>query len=211
MATIWPLMYNGYVGGTTSSTAIYEGWIVTGTATTNCTGGTTWNCWVDEYTEISKLERYQNQVNAYVSDNSQNALARQHSAAQLEIRRMQEVQAAQTHMTRVRRAQAIQRRAERKALVILLRNLIEEQRKEFREHNYFTVTGGATGQKYRIRKGRVGNIDVLNKGGAVKHRLCAHPQGDMPNYDVMLAQALHLQEPANEELFVRTANVHALA
>ncbi|MGE5650395.1 MAG: hypothetical protein ACM34A_09370, partial [Bacillota bacterium] len=52
------------------------------------------------------------------------------------------------------------------------------------------------------------NIDVLTPEGRVRHRLCAHPAGDVPVFDVMAAQMLHLQDPGSEQRFLRRANVH---
>jgi hypothetical protein len=100
-----------------------------------------------------------------------------------------------------------ERRANRRALVLLLHTLVDEQRADFRQHGYFHVRGGASGIRYRIRKGRVANIDVFD-GAEVKHRLCAHPGVWTPDYDTMAAQALHLGDAANESAFVSVANIH---
>ena len=48
----------------------------------------------------------------------------------------------------------------------------------------------ATGRTYRIKRGRVANIDVLNELGAVVQRLCAHPALNVPDSDTMLAQEI---------------------
>jgi hypothetical protein len=100
------------------------------------------------------------------------------------------------------------RRAERKALILLMRLLNPEQRQEFRESGHFHVTGGSSGDRYRIRVARIANVDVLRDNGTVKHRLCVHPSGGVPVYDVMAAQMLHLQEPVTEQRFLRQANIH---
>ena len=101
-----------------------------------------------------------------------------------------------------------ERRARRRSLVLLLRQMDPEQRREFRQHRYFHVTGGSTGDIYRIRVDMIANIDVLRSDGKVRHRLCVRPGGDIPIYDVMAAQLLHLQDPATEYRFLRTANIH---
>lgn len=101
-----------------------------------------------------------------------------------------------------------ERRAKRRSLSLLMRLLSPAQRQEFRQFGHFHVTGGASGNRYRIRPGTFANIDVLYPSGRVKHRLCAHPAGDVPVYDVMAAQMLHLQEPVCEQRFLRQANVH---
>lgn len=97
------------------------------------------------------------------------------------------------------------RRARRRATVLLGRHLDTTQRAQLREFGCFYVTG-ESGQRYRIRKGRVGNVDVLDGNNRVRHRLCCHPCDYTPDEDLMLAQALHLS--ANEAHFLATANVH---
>lgn len=100
-----------------------------------------------------------------------------------------------------------ERRAKRRALLLLMRLLNPEQRQEFRERRYFHVTGGSSRERYRIRMDMIANIDVLGDDGKTKYRLCIHPTGGVPVYDVMAAQLLHLQDPATEERFRHQANV----
>jgi hypothetical protein len=100
------------------------------------------------------------------------------------------------------------RRAKRKALTLLMRLLNPEQRQEFRKFRHFHVIGGSSGNRYRIRVATFANIDVLCVNGTVMYRLCAHPTGDVPVYDVMAAQLLHLQDPLTERRFLQWANVH---
>ena len=100
-----------------------------------------------------------------------------------------------------------ERRATRRSLVLLMKQMNPQQRQEFREHRYFHVTGGSSGDRYRIRVGTIANIDVIREGGFVKHRLCARPADDVPVYDVMAAQLLHLQDEASEPRFLLHANV----
>lgn len=100
------------------------------------------------------------------------------------------------------------RRAKRRALSLLIRLLDPEQREEFRTCRYFHVIGGSTGARYRIRVAPFANVDVLRADGKVRHRLCAFPAGDVPVYDVMAAQMLHLRDPASEQRFLQRANIH---
>lgn len=99
------------------------------------------------------------------------------------------------------------KRSERRALVLLARQLNEEQRREFRAFRHFHVTGGYSGDRYRIRPDKAANIDVLHMDGRTKHRLCAGPVG-VPVYAMMAGQLLYLQDPASERLFLRRANIH---
>jgi len=100
------------------------------------------------------------------------------------------------------------RRAKRRALGLLMGLLNDEQRQEFCTYRHFHVVGGLSGNRYRIRVAAFANIDVLGFNESVMYRLCAHPAGDIPVYDVMAAQMLHLQDAATEQRFLQHANVH---
>jgi len=100
-----------------------------------------------------------------------------------------------------------ERRAKRRALTLLLRQLDRRQRDMFRAHGYFYVTGGGSGVTYRIRCAKIGNIDVLTPDGNVAHHLCAHPAGDLPVYDFLVGQMLQLQDATTERSFLRKANI----
>jgi hypothetical protein len=104
---------------------------------------------------------------------------------------------------------AVQRaRAEQRARVLLLGLLDDEQRAQFQASGYFHVTGGSSGERYRIRHDSTVNIDVLGADGIVRFHLCARPSGDIPMYDVMAGQLLHLQDGDSEERFLARANRH---
>jgi hypothetical protein len=100
-----------------------------------------------------------------------------------------------------------ERRAKRRALSLLMRLLSPEQRQEFRQYRYFHVTGASSGDRYRIRIDLIANIDVLDDNGKVWHRLCVHPAGAVPLYDVMASQLLQLQDPIAEVRLLQQANV----
>lgn len=119
-----------------------------------------------------------------------------------------EMEDPQQRRDRARRdALSQERRATRRSLVLLMKQMTPRQRQEFREHRYFHVIGGGSGECYRIRVGTIANIDAMREDGTVKHRLCARPVDDVPVYDVMAAQLLHLQDPASEPHFLLQANV----
>jgi len=99
------------------------------------------------------------------------------------------------------------RRAKRRSLVLLGRLMNGAQREEFRRTGHFHVIGASTGDRYRIRTDMIANIDVMHDNGTVKYRLCVRPAGDVPVYDVMAAQLLHLQDAASERRFLLHANV----
>lgn len=94
--------------------------------------------------------------------------------------------------------------AEARAEALLVENLSEEQRADYRKHRHFVVHGRRA--RYRIRYGRSGNIDVVGRDGKIVHRLCAHPLETVPNPDTMLAQKLMLEH--DEDGFERLANRH---
>jgi hypothetical protein len=105
--------------------------------------------------------------------------------------------------------EAIQKgRAEHKSLSLLLTLLNQEQRHEFRANGYFHVTGGSSGDTYRIRVDSAVNIDVLGANGTVRYHLCARPIGNIPMYDVMAGQLLFLQDRGAETRFLEQANRH---
>lgn len=95
--------------------------------------------------------------------------------------------------------------AEERAKKLLLENLSLRQRLEFEKHGHFVVEG-KDGHRYRVRQGRSGNIDVVNRDGFIDHRLCVHPVEDVPDFDTMLAQKLMLEH--DETGLVRVANRH---
>jgi len=99
-------------------------------------------------------------------------------------------------------------RAKRRSLALMLSLLSAEQREEFRNYRYFHAIGGRTGIRYRIRVASFANIDIVGSNGRTMCRLCAHPAGDVPVYDVMAAQMLHLEDAATERAFLRSANLH---
>lgn len=111
---------------------------------------------------------------------------------------------------RERAQQAIRarRRAERRSLTLLLNLLDATQRQDFRAHGHLYVIGGNSRDRYRIRVALFANIDVMSGAGAVSHRLCAQPEGDVPVYDMMAGQLLYLQDPGSEKCFLARAKIH---
>ena len=87
--------------------------------------------------------------------------------------------------------------------------LSKDQPVSLKDRNYFDleVTGrdGAV-KRYRIHKGRSGNVELLAPDGTPLRRYCAHPDLYVPDEDTMLSQKLVLE--SDEERFLRTANVH---
>jgi hypothetical protein len=85
------------------------------------------------------------------------------------------------------------RQARERGLRLLEQNLSPSQRAQFSEQQYFEVVGGNTGRRYRIRHGRVMNIDLLDQYGVRIGSLCFYPRGGLVAGDIMLAQKLALE------------------
>jgi hypothetical protein len=90
--------------------------------------------------------------------------------------------------------------AEERAWGLLLEHLTDAQRRGLEQHGHFHVTGGRTGQTYRIRRGTQVNIDVLGRGNRVVDRLCFQPRGAPTTGDTMLAQKVMLELDEDEAL-----------
>lgn len=111
---------------------------------------------------------------------------------------------------RERRGRAMRQRvhAEQRARSLLLSLLDGEQRADFEAGGYFHVTGGGSGERYRIRADSAVNIDVFGPDGSIRFHLCARPAGNIPMYDVMAGQLLYLQDSRTEARFLEQANRH---
>ncbi|HEU4376155.1 MAG TPA: hypothetical protein VFS02_21860 [Telluria sp.] len=118
---------------------------------------------------------------------------------------MQAVQDARERRGREAKQRAC---AEQRARTLLLGLLNREQRAEFETGGYFHVTGGASGERYRIRADSAVNIDVFGPDGSIRFHLCARPAGNIPMCDVMAGQLLYLQDSSTEARFLEQANRH---
>jgi hypothetical protein len=117
-------------------------------------------------------------------------------------------QAARRTREKLVRAEIQKALAEKRALSLLLNLLNQEQRHEFQADGYFRVTGGSSGDRYRIRSDSMVNIDVLGEDGTVRYHLCGRPTGNIPMYDVMAGQLLYLQNAGTETGFLAQAKRH---
>lgn len=85
---------------------------------------------------------------------------------------------------------------------LLFACISEEQAKEYLEKGYFETK--VSDKRYRIKKGRSGNVFQLDDKGREVYRYCAHPHMYVPDQDTMLAQLLMLH--SDERKFLATAN-----
>ncbi len=100
--------------------------------------------------------------------------------------------------------------AEKKAYDLMMTYLTPEQRDEYERLQRFHVIS-SNGKTYRIKKGSHGNIELLEEIDGKKRpveSLCVQPKGQLPCYDSMLAQKLHLE--TDEDEVRRVANIHNL-
>ncbi len=92
---------------------------------------------------------------------------------------------------------------EKRAEILLLENLSEKQREEYKRLKSFQVI--VKDKIYRIKRGRVGNIELIDDKG-IAARYCVHPSVACPDEDTMLAQKLMLEN--DEKELLKLANVH---
>jgi hypothetical protein len=85
------------------------------------------------------------------------------------------------------------RDAEVRGLRLLKENLTPAQRKQYAKQRCFEIVGGQTGRRYRIRHGRLMNIEQLDKKGRRVCGWCFFPKGRLVAGDVMLAQKIALE------------------
>jgi hypothetical protein len=113
-------------------------------------------------------------------------------------------QAARAATERQRKIDDERKQAKDRAAQLLDSNLTDAQRSDLKRDGFFFVDS-LHGNKYRIRRGRAGNVDRMKDCGKnVSHRLCAHPMDYIPDSDTMLAQKLLLEH--DEDEFLRAAN-----
>jgi hypothetical protein len=90
-----------------------------------------------------------------------------------------------------------------KAEILLLSFLTEEQKAQYKQSGYFETLSNDN-KRYRIKKGRSGNVKELNDQGREVYSFCGHPAEAVPDQDTMLVQLLMLTTDA--EAFRRIAN-----
>lgn len=180
MATVW--WNDGTSSYTSTSTAMTWAQWTESTAATTTSIGTTWTFWVGQ------------QAGSY---GQQGLVETPEQAAERE--RLNQCYREQQAATAEARKAAVER-----ARKLLVENLSAAQREEFERTGHFVVHGRQA--RYRVRQGRSGNIDVVDRKGFLSHRLCAHPGEYVPDFDTMLAQKLLLEN--DEDYFLGRANRH---
>lgn len=186
---VWTGWHTPTVTSAATSTTAWDYWC-TGTSSSSTTCTSAWTTWCDDET-ISLASR-----TPTVSE-----LPAQIEARQRVWERQRAEYEAQLAKEREERV-----KAEARARELLLSVLRHEQREQFERDGHFLVTG-RSGRRYRLRPGRVANVDVIDRAGRVTHRLCAHPAPLIPDCDTLVAQKLMLEH--DDEAFTRIANRHS--
>jgi hypothetical protein len=99
---------------------------------------------------------------------------------------------------------AKQKASDERALRLLTRLLNEAQKRELERDGCFVVTA-PSGNRYRIDKGRSGNVKRIDATGQWIESFCIHQQEAVPVYDTMLMQKLLIE--THEAEFRRVANI----
>lgn len=154
-----------------------------------------------------------NNLNANTIINRWNVVAHE-TEAQREQRRLQLAQYAEEcnrtdaeYQQRVAAQRLEHERANARAEALLTEHLTAQQTEELRARGHFhleTIATNGERRRYRIRRGRHGNIDQVDAAGKLIKSLCVHPTMQVPDADTMLAQKLWLE--FNEPELLRVAN-----
>jgi hypothetical protein len=83
--------------------------------------------------------------------------------------------------------------AREKGMRLLFLRLTPLQRRQLSKKGYFEVIGGDSGHCYRIWRGRIMNVDQLDRRGRRVCAWCFYPTGRLVTGDIMLAQKLALE------------------
>lgn len=193
---------------------IYGAWISAeaGTSSSVSAGTVEWNIWVDEahrlsdadHRQIQEVLQHQREIADGVQDFQQ-----AHRQRQEELVRERERQARVDEERRLERerldkiAQEEKAKADERAEALLFSVIPEEMQREYKEHQYITVRVDEV-KSLRLRKGRIQNIEELDKDGKVVAKLCIHTEEKVPDADNVLAQYLFLQH--SQEEFFNLAN-----
>jgi len=88
-----------------------------------------------------------------------------------------------------------------KAIALLHAWLTPAQKRSLAEHDHFVVKGSVTGALYRITRGSVYNVQLLDKRtGLSTEKLCFAPENVSYPGDIMLAQKIMLETDENRAL-----------
>lgn len=195
----WPLTTTTSTTNGTDS-ILFDPWPAWNETVTATTTAAIWTTWTDTSTTtptITGSTAYQIRPVSYLR-NIPPETPEQRAARHAEAQRRQ----AETI-----RIEGERQLARQKAAALLEQHLSEPQRAQLREKGHFeldVISKGGERRRYRIKRGRHGNVHRLDEQGREVRRYCIHPLIQCPDEDTMLTQKLWLEN--DEELFLRTAN-----
>lgn len=192
-----------YITGTSVTSATWDEWTNSTSVTT--TGSTIWVGWCDDSTASTIIP--------IISSSSTSTTATWDywiTGDHYIVEATEEQIRAREAQLEANRVAAIQREIEyqerkTKATKLLRAALTRKQKKDLDKHKHFFVRGGKSGDLYKIRQGRVQNVDLLDAKKRMKQQLCAHPQIHCPDEDTMLTQKIMLEHM--EDHFRDIANI----
>lgn len=201
---------------------IWQSWNAVSYATTTATSITNtnvWPIWASETSSGSTDGTWRTWITTYSNSASTTAnlitptlyqrVERQHvpvdPAVEAAARVEREQRAAAYEAARVEEARRAAL-ADERAMRLLVSVLSEQQQRDLAAHDYFFVDAPVSGRRYRIDKGRSGNVKVIDRQtGVWTESLCIHQRENVPVADTMLIQKLLIETA--EDAFRETANI----
>lgn len=184
-----------------ASGGVWDNWVLAGGTGATITGsGSTqvWTLWNESITTTGSTATIAFPVRHQSSQRAYNA------RISPEERARQEARDAEYRLQADR--EALERKiAEAKAEVLLTQMLTPQQKEDLKNKRCFYLFSG--GKKYRIDRGRTGNVKLVDDRDQVVESYCIHPNIACPDADTMLAQKLLLE--TDPETFERVANITA--
>jgi hypothetical protein len=177
-------------------------YIITADIGTTAATGDSWIYWNDHTTSTGTSTALDDCWNRWVI----NAHASQPQAERYFREQREREQRRQREREQRYREQEVRLENARIESFALLDSILDDiQKKTFEEEDWFLVIG-KSGRIYRLRRGRVGNIDLVSPDGRVLRSYCVHPNGSFPNGDDLVAQKLHLE--CDDDNLIEQANLH---
>lgn len=219
---VWGLETNS----TTSASASWLYWVQTANACTNSgtitaayewpsnassttgTGtaqGAVWQIWAGQTIEHAHTQHSMNALSAALAQRASgvNQLQARGRVSPEELARQAAIRAE--YETRIAVETAARKLAEAKAEILLRQLLTPEQKEDLEKKNCFYLH--TAGKRFRIDRGRTGNVKLVDDKNEVVESYCIHPNIACPDADTMLAQKLLLE--TDLEKFERVANITA--
>jgi hypothetical protein len=208
--TIWEVWNQLYTASVCSSAHSIQ---IT-TSGSSCSNDTSWISWNRDYTTngwytpvTSNVQVWSSWNNSYVRSaapvfhigTGAQMTPEEREAARV-ARAAQEAQWAAERKVQDEERAAAKARAQK----LLLSVLNEDQKRDWVAHGHFYLHKGD--KKYRIKRGRSGNVELVDSRNEPLERYCAHPVESVPDEDTALAQMMMLLY--DEEKFIALANVH---